>query len=235
MSTIVERFLAYLNIERGLSQNTIENYGHDLRQIEALLPDGLVKASRDELRRLFLDLSAGGMNPSSVRRKISTLRHFHHYCRRKRMVVGDPLRGIPLPRRGLRLPQPISTGDFDKLLMAAAGNATPAGLCEYAILRLSDSCGLRVSELVKLTLEDLHLDEGHLIVHGGKGDKDRFVPIDEAGIKALTEYLQRAQPVLYPGQTRLFPLSRQRIWQIFQHCLRIPQARLSKFQTCISR
>lgn len=215
MTSPVEQFLAYLDIERGLSHNTIANYGLDLRGLEPLLPSGLEKATRDELRRVFLDLGAGGMNPSSLARKLSTLRHFYAYCRRKRVVEGNPLRGIPLPRRGLRLPKPLSSGDFEKLLSAAASNTTPAGRCEYAILRMFDSCGLRVSELVTLTPEDLRLDEGHIIIRGGKGDKDRFVPIDEAGAKALSDYL-RICPALYPNETRIFPFSRQWVWMLLK-------------------
>jgi integrase/recombinase XerD len=104
----IESFLSYLAIERGLSHNTIAGYANDLRQFEGLLPNGLEKASRDELRRVFVDLGLGGMHPSSIARKLSTLRHFYQYCRRKRVVVGNPLRGIPLPKRGIRLPNPHS-------------------------------------------------------------------------------------------------------------------------------
>src|ERR1700758_5669463 len=108
----VEQFLAYLAAERGLTQNTMENYGQDLKQFAELLPNGLEKASRDELREIFVELQAGGLSPTSLARKISTLRHFYSYLRRKRLITAIPLHNIPLPKRGKRLPKPVSTTDF---------------------------------------------------------------------------------------------------------------------------
>jgi integrase/recombinase XerD len=218
--TPVEQFLAYCAAERNLSVNTIENYGQDLHQFGGLLPVALEKASRDQVRQVFIELQAGGLSPTSLARKMSTLRHFYSYLRRKRLVTAIPLHNIPLPKRGKRLPKPVSTTDFEKLLKAT-DTTTPLGLCAYALLRLFDSCGLRCSELVTLIPEDLHFDEGYIVIRRGKGDKDRFVPIDQAGERAVTDYMQRARPVLYPGETRVFPLTRQRIWQILQAlCIR---------------
>lgn len=214
MSSPVEQFLAYLAAERGLSENTIENYGHDLRQFEELVPYGLEKASRDELRQAFIELQAAGLSPGSLSRKMSTLRHFYAYLRRKHLVTTIPLSNIPLPKRGKRLPKPVSTIDFEKLL-GAVDMTTEMGLRDCAILRLFDSCGLRCSELVSLTSADLHLGEGYIVVRHGKGDKDRFVPIDAPGVKALSDYI-RIWSNLYPQATRVFPLSRVRIWMLLQ-------------------
>ena len=210
----VEQFLAYCAAERKLTENTVENYGQDLRQFGELLPVALEKASRDQVRQVFIELQAGGLSPTSLARKMSTLRHFYSYLRRKRLIATIPLHNIPLPKRGKRLPKPVSTADFEKLLNAVDGT-TEMGLRDCAVLRVFDSCGLRCSELVSLTLADLHLDEGYIVVRHGKGDKDRFVPIDALGAKALSDYLQ-VWPALYPDEARLFPFTRQRIWQIMQ-------------------
>src|SRR5580700_2785478 len=118
MSSPVEQFLAYLAVERKLSENTIENYGQDLHQFGMLLPNGLEKASRDDVRQVFLELQAGGLSPRSLARKMSTLRHFYAYLRRKHLIATIPLQNIPLPKRGKRLPKPVSTTDFEKLLNA---------------------------------------------------------------------------------------------------------------------
>jgi integrase/recombinase XerD len=217
---LIRRFLAYLTAERGLAQNTLESYEYELKQFDQLLPNGLQQASRDELRKVFAELQNGGLSPRSQARKMSALRHFYDYLRRKRIVAENPLRNIPLPKLGHREPKPVNDADFDKLL-SVPDTTTPTGLCEYALLRVFDSCGLRCSELVSLKPEDLHLDESHLIVCKGKGDKGRFVPIDEPGAQALTEYMERGWPVLYSGATRIFPLTRQRIWQILRAlCIR---------------
>jgi len=209
----VEQFLAYLAAERNLSNNTVENYGQDLRQFAELLPVALEKASRDQVRLVFLELQAGGLSPTSLARKMSTLRHFYAYLRRKRLIATIPLNNIPLPKRGKRLPKPVSTTDFGKLLNAV--DTTKVGLRDLAMLRLFDSCGLRCSELVSLTADDLHLDEGYIVVSHGKGDKDRFVPIDASGAKALSDYI-RAWPALYPQETRLFPFTRVWVWMLLQ-------------------
>jgi site-specific recombinase XerD len=213
MSAPVEQFLAYCAAERNLSENTIENYGQDLQQFGGLLPVALEKASRDQVRQVFIELQAGGLSPTSLARKMSTLRHFYSYLRRKRLVTAIPLHNIPLPKRGKRLPKPVSTTDFGKLLNAV--DTTEVGLRDYAILRLFDSCGLRCSELVSLTADDLHLDEGYIVVRHGKGDKDRFVPIDASGAKALSDYI-RVWPALYPQETRLFPFTRNWVWQVLR-------------------
>jgi integrase/recombinase XerD len=213
MKSPVEQFLAYLAAERNLSNNTIENYGRDLCQFGGLLPVDLEKASRDQVRQVFIELQASGLSPTSLARKMSTLRHFYSYLRRKRLVTAIPLHNIPLPKRGKRLPKPVSTTDFEKLLNAV--DTTEVGLRDLAILRLFDSCGLRCSELVSLTMADLHLDEGYVVVRHGKGDKDRFVPIDASGAKALSDYI-RVWPALYPQEKRVFPLTRMRVWQVLQ-------------------
>jgi site-specific recombinase XerD len=213
MSSPIEQFLAYCAAERKLSENTVENYGQDLQQFGGLLPVDLEKASRDQVRQVFIELQAGGLSPTSLARKMSTLRHFYSYLRRKRLIATIPLHNIPLPKRGKRLPKPVSTTDFGKLLNAA--DTTEVGVRDLAILRMFDSCGLRCSELVSLTAADLHLDEGYIVVRHGKGDKDRFVPIDASGAKALSDYI-RVWPALYPKETRLFPLTRSRVWQLLQ-------------------
>jgi integrase/recombinase XerD len=227
MTPAIDMFLDYLTIERGLAKNTLDNYGGDLRRFEALLPHGIERANADELREVFLQLLAGGLTPRSLARKLSTLRHYYSLLRRKGLISKVPLGRIPVPKIGMRLPKPVSTPDFEKLLRVA-DTGTPKGLRDVALLRVLDSCGLRVGELVTLEPDDLHLDEGYLIVRAGKGDKDRFVPIDQAGIRALRDYVERARPLLYSDErgwrgrrtdrpdTHIFPLTRQRFWQILR-------------------
>lgn len=129
--------------------------------------------------------------------------------------------------------------DFAKLVKAC-NKRTAAGLRDLAVLRVLDSCGLRGSELTHLTLDDLHLedaDKAHIIVRAGKGDKDKFAPIDKAGAAALLRYLAKGRPALYAevphkhcyarqwakrkaDATRVFPYTRQRIFQIIRDLCR---------------
>ena len=203
-------FLSYLTNERRLSDHTIDGYGRDLCQFNRLLPAGLMKATSSELRSAFTELQASGMKPRSLARKHSSLRHFYRHMRRRRLVFAIPLNNIPLPRCGKCLPKPIGDEDFAKLL-GACDQRTALGIRDLAILRVLDSCGLRASELIRLELTDLHLNDEYLVVREGKGDKDRFTPIDKPAVSALCEYLARSRPVLYSRKSpsRVFPFTRQ--------------------------
>ncbi len=237
----IAAFLSYCTIERRLAAKTLSSYSLDLGQFTRLLPNGLVKATRDDVRAAFAELQAGGLEPRSLGRKMSTLRQFYRYIRRKGIVTGIPLRNILLPKMRKALPKPVNDEDFAKLLRAADAH-TPQGLRDLALLRTLDSCGLRVSELVRLLRDDLHLEEGYIIVRSGKGDKDRFAPIDAPGVQALRNYMERGRPALMDatvsvGQissesacqaahakwakakendARIFPFTRQRVWQILR-------------------
>lgn len=239
LSEPIRMFLQYMTVERRSAANTIKNYGLDLAQVDRSLPAGLVQATDVDLRTLFVEFQAKGISPRTLGRKRSALKHFYRYMRRKGIVAKSPLNSkIPAPKIGRRLPKPISDEDFEKLLKACE-IGTPKGLCELAILRLLDSGGLRASELIGLELPDLHLDEGYLIVHEGKGDKDRFVPIDEPATIAARSYLADGRPQMYTAALstrkgwskqwarkrndsgRVFPFSRQHLWQILRDlCVR---------------
>ena len=211
---LITSFLAYLRAERCLAPNTVASYEYDLQTLQQLLPNGVAKATAEELGAVFILLQNHG-KASTLARKMSTLRHFYAYARRKRAITASPLRNIPLPKIRHRLPKPISTPDFEKLLNIL-DTTTLYGLRDYAILRVFDSCGLRNSELVTLEPNDLHLDEGYIVVRAGKGDKDRFVPIDEPAANAVRDYLHSARPKLYPNESRVFPLTRQFVWMLMQ-------------------
>ena len=154
LSEPIRMFLRYLAVERRLADNTIKSYGMDLAQIDRSLPSGLVQATDADLRSIFVKFRTKGMSPSSLGRKRSALKHFYLYMRRKGIVTKSPINKIPAPKIGRRLPKPISDQDFEKLLKACDPQS-PKGLCEFAILRLLDSCGLRASELIGLEILDL--------------------------------------------------------------------------------
>jgi site-specific recombinase XerC len=119
--------------------------------------------------------------------------------------------------RGLDVCETTVVNDYRRLGIAPPV-ANAQRLQERALLRILDSCGLRVSEVTALNSKDLKLNEGYLFVRQSKGDKDRFVPMDQPAIDALRDYLQRSRGILYPGEKsdRVFPITRQRAWQIIQ-------------------
>ncbi len=218
-SELVSKFMEYLFTERRLARNTVQSYALDLLQAARMLPCSLQTATRDDLRQMFARFQRNGIKATSLARKLSTLRHFYQYLRRKKLITTIPLQNIPLPKRLMRLPKPVSDPDFVKLVKAC-DSRTPEGLRDLAVLHVLDSCGLRGSELTHLTLDDLHLSEGHIIVRAGKGDKDRFAPIDKTGIDVLLAYLATSRPVLRRKRkadpSQIFPYTRQRIFQIIR-------------------
>lgn len=207
----IPAFLSYVAVERRLSQNTIKNYETDLMQISEMLPCTLAAATRDQLRHVLSELQAAGRKSRTLARKISVLRHFYTWARRKGLVSRVPLANIPLPKIPLRVVKPITDSEFAKIL-AVIDERTPEGLRNLAIVRVLDACGLRASELINLTLTDLHLDERYITVFRTKFDKDRSVPIDEAGVNALRDYLARSRLALYSGRGELLPLAENPAW-----------------------
>jgi integrase/recombinase XerD len=207
-------FLAYLELERGLSRNTLSAYRSDLLQLgEFLERRGLAPADADhgELAA-FLGELEGTVAPSTLARKIACMRSFYRYLRREEAIAHDPtaeLRGPPKPQR---LPRVLSREQVARLL------GQPTG---------TDPLGLRASEAIGLELSDVDLEEGMLRARG-KGSKERIVPVGRQALTALEVYCARGRPRLLSagasraGSARLFlnsrggQLTRQGLYKIVQ-------------------
>jgi integrase/recombinase XerD len=235
-------FLAYLELERGLSRNTLEAYRSDLLQFgEFLQRRGLLAThtSHGELAAFLSELTDGrqgtsqgpasaGRAPvvaSTLARKVACLRSFYRYLRREETIEHDPtadLRGPPKPQR---LPRVLSREEVARLLDQPVGTQ-PLALRDRALLETMYACGLRASEAVGLRLADVDLDEA-LLRARGKGSKERVVPIGSRAVAALHAYSRSGRPALVRvessgGEGRLLlnsrgsPLSRQGLYKIVQ-------------------
>jgi integrase/recombinase XerD len=223
-------FLAYLELERGLSRNTLEAYRTDLLQFgEFLERNGLqaLSASHGDIAAFLAELAAGAderrpVSAATLARKVACLRSFYRYLRREGLIEHDPAGELRGPRKTQRLPRVLSRDEVLRFLRQPRG--TDAGaLRDRALLEVMYACGLRASEAVELELSDVDLEEGVLRARG-KGSKERLVPVGREAVVALKAYCDRGRPLIVGerAQTRLFlnlrggGLTRQGLYKIIQ-------------------
>jgi integrase/recombinase XerD len=224
-------FLAYLELERGLSRNTLEAYRSDLLQFGLYLERAGVAvsaASHPEIAAFLSELASGseeraGASAATLARKVACLRSFYRHLRREGAIEHDPTAELRGPRKTQRLPRVLSRDEVMRLLRQPRGT-DPRALRDRALLEVMYACGLRASEATGLELADVDLEEGVLRARG-KGSKERIVPIGSAAVAALRAYCRRGRPLQAAagtGETRLFlnrrgaGLTRQGLYKIVQ-------------------
>ncbi len=180
----------YLKIERGLSQNSISSYSNDVKKLIRYLDENELKYSpisiTEEHVQQFIYQSAKKVNVRTQARQISGLRNFFEYLIFEDYRQKNPTDLLESPKVGRKLPDTLSEQDIDKII-AQIDLSTPEGERNRAMLETLYSCGLRVSELTNLKISDLFFDEGFIRVIG-KGNKQRFVPINVNTIKIIEAY-----------------------------------------------
>ena len=222
MDDLIQDYLHYLKIERGLSENTRQSYRQDLKQYQQfLVSQKLTSFTEDRFIVLgFLQAQTTAQKAqSSITRSISTLRKFYQYLAREGRIQKDPMLQIDSPKQGRHLPAVLSSEEIERLLKTP-DTSTPLGLRDRAILEVLYATGLRVNELVHLKLTDLHLSLG-LIQTLGKGDKERIIPIGDVAVDWINQYLERSRNRLTKGKDSPYlfvnfhgnGLTRQGIWK----------------------
>ena len=223
---LIDRFLDALWLEKGLSEHTRAAYRSDLALFNGWLGErGL--ALPDAGREIILDhlawRLAQGYKARSTARLLSGMRGFYRYLLRERLISQDPTLQIDLPQLGKPLPKSLSEADVEALLAAPATDEA-LGLRDRTMLEVLYACGLRVTELVSLTLEQVNLRQGVLRVFG-KGSKERLVPLGEEAILWIERYLREGRGVLLGGRPSevLFPSNRgeQMTRQTFWHRIKL--------------
>lgn len=226
---LIQSFLDYLKIEKGLAVLTVSAYESDLTQFAEFLERKhreLLQVRRDDVRAFLGQLFANGVKDRSVGRKLSTLRHFYKYLLLDKKTERDPTLDIDSPRQWKILPKSLAGSEIDSMLgvvhTRGEGKSVPTmAQRDTAMLELLYASGLRVSELIGVRLEDLKLELGHVLVRG-KGDKERIVPLGRAAQKAIRDYMSdgrekllcgKASPILFVRKHGR-ALTRQRVWQM---------------------
>ncbi|MFP4212648.1 MAG: tyrosine recombinase XerC [Desulfohalobiaceae bacterium] len=190
-----QAYLAFLEVQKGVSEATLRAYGLDLAQLEEYLqsrdqslgnPSGIQK---DHMRGYLASLHLQGLDKSSMARKLSALRGFFRFQQKKGQLQADPLQGLQNPKQGRHQPRVLNVDQVLALLEAKI-EPSPVGLRDQALAELLYGSGLRVSEALALDLQDLDLAQGWVRVLG-KGNKERLVPLGRASARRLQAYLQQ--------------------------------------------
>lgn len=223
----VEDFLDYLAAEKGYSANTISAYRNDLTQFLGYLgekgAEDWNQLGKDFIIPYILHLKERGYAAATVARKVASLKSFFHFLAAEARIRSDPTATLESPRTGKRLPKALSQEDVERLLAAPSQDKSPKGLRDRAILELLYATGMRVSELAGLDLEDVSLKWGNVRCLG-KGAKERLIPIHDAAIYTLEQYIKEGRPKLATNSEKkaLFVnlrgerLTRQGLWLIIK-------------------
>ena len=220
---LIEQFLDALWLERNLAENTLSAYRRDLTMlVEWLHHRGLSLASvgSDDLQALLAERQSGGYKATSTARLLSAVRRFFQHLYREKIRPDDPSALLASPKLPQRLPKDLSEAQVERLLQAPLVEQ-PLELRDKAMLEVLYATGLRVSELVGLTMSDISLRQGVLRVVG-KGNKERLVPLGEEAVLWVENYLEYGRPwllngvasdVLFPSQ-RAQQMTRQTFWRV---------------------
>lgn len=207
-------YKAWLQLEKSLSENSIEAYLHDVDKLTQYLQStGDLKApdtiTLDDLQAFLRQIAALGLNSASQARILSGIRSFYKYCFIEQIVRQDPTTLLESPKLKRTLPDILSFDEIEEII-GHIDLSRPEGGRNKAILETMYSCGLRVSEVVNLRISCLHLDVGYIRVIG-KGDKERLVPIGSAAIKYIRIYQHdiRVHVPTRPGHEDILFLNRR--------------------------
>ncbi len=223
---LVDQFLNYILIEKGLSDKTIESYSSDLtRFLEFLEKNSIRNLSETDtpiILRYLIELRNDGLSARSRARHLVTLRGFYRFLTHEGMIEHDPVRIIDFPKAGLRLPDVLSIQEI-KDLLSLADASKPQGARDAAMIELLYAAGLRVSELIGIKLQDVSLEAGFVRVFG-KGSKERIVPIGLYAKERIDHYIVNARSQLLKKKINHFlfitrlgkPMTRQGFWKLFK-------------------
>ena len=223
LTPLIDRFLNYLVVEKGLARATLESYSRDiLRYAEFLDRNRRRRVSEQDtalILKHLIELRQKGLGARSRARHLVSVRGFYRFLVQEKILALDPAKQVELPKTTLKLPDVLSVAEVRRLLDAPDA-ATPQGARDGAMLEVLYAAGLRVSELVGLKIQDVHLDAGFVRVMG-KGSKERVVPIGRHAQERTLSYLQHARGRLLAGRASPFrfvgragrPLTRQGFWK----------------------
>jgi len=222
----IEQFLDALWLEKNLAENTLASYRRDLNMVAQWLTRHsltLLTVQAGDLQSLFAERLEGGYKATSSARMLSAIRRLFQYLYREKARDDDPSALLSSPKLPQRLPKDLSEAQVERLLQAPCLDR-PIELRDKAMLELLYATGLRVSELVGLSMSDISLRQGVVRVIG-KGNKERLVPLGEEAVHWLESYLEHGRPWLLNGQSIdvLFPsqraqqMTRQTFWHRIKH------------------
>ncbi|MGD1968659.1 MAG: site-specific tyrosine recombinase XerD [Desulfobacterales bacterium] len=224
--TLIDQFLNFLLVEKGLSKKTLETYSRNLIRYRNFLAEHktAVFSHKDTplILKYLIHLRKSGLVARSRAQHLVTIRGLYRFLVQEKILRHDPARLIDLPKTSLKLPDVLSQEDI-ALLLQAPNTDKPQGLRDAAMLELLYATGLRVSELVNLKLQDINLEAGFVRIFG-KGSKERIVPIGMQAKEKIEQYLKRVRskqskqhssPYLFIARANQ-PMTRQGFWKLLR-------------------
>lgn len=223
MFPFLDRFLHYLIVEKGLSKNTIEAYGHNVNRFLNFLSEKKIESieelSKVDLRTFLHFLKKKGLSSRSIARNLISIRMFLRFLQQEGILTVNPAESLELPKMAKILPEILSLEEVERLLVQP-DHQTPLGGRDRAMLEILYATGMRVSELIRLSTHQIQLEGGYVILRG-KGSKERIVPLGGEAIHWLKEYLDKSRPLLLKGRKSPFifvnrtgkAMSRQQFWK----------------------
>ncbi|MDD5432176.1 MAG: site-specific tyrosine recombinase XerD [Candidatus Omnitrophica bacterium] len=230
MKELIDTFLDYLSVERGLSSNTISSYRQDLNfyldYIAQLRIDALSKITKNDITNFMINQKDKGISPNSIARRLAAIRMFHRFLSRERILKADPTDLVDTPKLWKKIPETLSLNEVESLINQPDIRQTQ-GIRDKAILETLYATGMRVSEAVNLRLDNVNLDVGFLRCIG-KGNKERVIPLGKKAVSYIKKYLDESRPKLlkksqsdYLFISRLGKnISRQSFWKMIKRYAR---------------
>jgi len=228
----INRFLTYLSVEKGFSENTLAAYQNDLSQLAAFIEEEAAKQgtspgwtgfNRQGMLNYQLNLKERNYAATTLARKVAAAKSFFKFMVAEGAIKDNPTQNVASPNVGRLLPKPISISQVRQLLEQPAKKSTPEAKRDRAMLELLYASGMRVSELISLNVDDIDIDGGFVRCFG-KGNKERMIPIYRQAAVVVDEYIKEARPqiVRRSDEKALFlnrrgeRLTRQGFWQILK-------------------
>jgi len=195
---VLQSFLEFLSVEKGLSFNTILSYRRDIKKLLRFLERKRIswlEEGDEDLAKFIQYMSRSGLSSRSLARLISSLKSFYKFLILDGVLKKSPASSLSSPKPMFSLPKYLTVKEVE-LLLAQPNEREIMGLRDKAMLELLYASGLRVSELVFLKTKDINLEDGFLLCRG-KGGKERIVPVGNSALKAILKYMKRARPKLW--------------------------------------
>ncbi|CDB35076.1 tyrosine recombinase XerD [Phascolarctobacterium sp. CAG:266] len=227
MTGRMQLFLEYLTVELGLSANTRQAYERDLRLFCKTLgfknSDALVNVSREQITGYMTQLKEKGLAAATIARKLAAIKAFYRFMTAEGYMDANPAEVVEAGTKGIKLPRVLSEDEVVRLLNQP-DITTAEGFRDRTMLEVLYATGMRVSELINLTLDRVDLNMKYIIAFG-KGSKERIVPLGSVAAEFLQQYLEKVRPKLTHEDRNTnivflafggHELTRQRFWQIIR-------------------
>jgi len=223
---LVDRYMNYLIVEKGLAKATIESYSEDLSKYIKFLTSHKIRQIADAdsavILKHLIALRDEGIGTRSRARHLVAIRGFYKFLVQEKVLLKDPAKIIDLPKSGLKLPDVLSVDEIS-VIISAPDISTSKGLRDAAMLELLYAAGLRVSELIHVRLQDINLEVGFIRTIG-KGSKERVVPIGAFAKQKINDYLTNSRPLLLKNHSSHYlfvahagkPMTRQAFWKLLK-------------------